>query len=79
MVCAFLTERSSAREQRLANYEYVVPNGLPTIVVIQDLDFEPGIGAFWGEINSKVHQSLEVVGVVTNGALRDLDAISPTF
>jgi regulator of RNase E activity RraA len=70
---------TTQREMRLAYYEYVRPRRAPTVVVLQDLDFEPGIGAFWGEINSKVHEALGCVGVLTNGALRDLGMISPTF
>ncbi len=67
------------REARLRYYDYVRPLDRSTIVVVQDLDFEPGIGAFWGEINSKVHEGLGCAGVLTNGAVRDLDMLSPTF
>jgi len=70
---------AAQRDLRLAYYDYVRRVDVPTVVVVQDLDFEPGIGAFWGEINSKVHEALGCAGVVTNGALRDLDMISPTF
>src|SRR3972149_3219093 len=45
----------------------------PRIVVIQDLDDPPGIGAFWGEVNSNIHRALGCVGAVTNGSVRDLD------
>ncbi|MEO5897528.1 MAG: RraA family protein [Vicinamibacterales bacterium] len=67
------------REIRLAYYEYVASNGVPTIAVIQDLDQPGGIGAFWGEVNSKVHAAIGVRGVITDGAVRDLADLSPSL
>ena len=67
------------REMRLAYYEYVLPGELPTVVVVQDLDDSPGLGAFWGEVNSRVHRALGCAGVVTNGAVRDPDVLAPDF
>ena len=51
----------------------------PAITVIQDLDTEAGIGAFWGEVNTTIHHRLGVAGVVTNGSIRDLDMLAPEF
>ncbi|MDX2103534.1 MAG: RraA family protein [Alphaproteobacteria bacterium] len=65
--------------RRLAYYEHVVSGSGPQITVIQDLDSEPGIGAFWGEVNSALHHGLGVAGCLTNGAVRDLDALTPGF
>lgn len=47
----------------------------PRIVVIQDVDSHPGLGAFVGEVHANILQALGCVGVVTNGAVRDLNAI----
>jgi len=47
----------------------------PRIVVIQDVDSHPGLGAFVGEVHANILQALGCVGVVTNGAVRDLDVI----
>ncbi|HKX16738.1 MAG TPA: RraA family protein [bacterium] len=47
----------------------------PRIVVIQDLDDPPGIGAFWGEVQSTIHHALGCVGTVTNGGVRDLNEV----
>ena len=73
----------SAEEQkntRLGYYEYVASDGsLPTITVIQDLDPNPGFGAFWGEVNTAVHKGLGVAGCITNGSIRDLDMIATDF
>ena len=46
----------------------------PLILVLQDLDDPPG-GAMWGEWNGHVHRALGCVGTITQGAVRDLDAL----
>ncbi len=51
----------------------------PTIAVIQDLDPEPGFGAFWGEVNTAVHSALGCIGTITNGSIRDLDDCADGF
>jgi len=48
-----------------------------TVVVIEDLDSPPGVGAFWGEVHSAVHAAFGIAGVVTNGAVRDLEQLHP--
>ena len=67
------------RALRLAHYRAVAAAPKPTVVVIQDLDPEPGFGAFWGEVNTAVHKGLGAVGVVTDGSIRDLDQCAPGF
>lgn len=46
----------------------------PIILVLADLDDQPG-GAMWGEWNGHVHRALGCVGTITQGAVRDLDAL----
>ena len=46
----------------------------PLILVLEDLDDPPG-GAMWGEWNGHVHRALGCVGTITQGAVRDLDAL----
>jgi regulator of RNase E activity RraA len=48
----------------------------PRIVVIEDVDHPPGLGAFVGEVNANILLALGCAGMVTNGAVRDLNAIS---
>ncbi len=60
-------------------YEYCEARGLPTIVVLQDLDDPPGFGAFWGEVHTAVHAGLGVAGCVTNGSFRDIDMLASGF
>ena len=64
---------------RMAWYDYVAAEGLPTIAVLQDLDARHGYGAFWGEVQTTVHQALGSIGCVTNGSFRDLDMLAPGF
>ncbi len=71
--------REQERAARLGWYEYVARASLPTIAVLQDLDDTPGVGAFWGEVNSNIHKALGALGVVTNGSIRDLDMLAPGF
>jgi regulator of RNase E activity RraA len=71
--------KAQDRAMRLAWYEYVAKASLPTVVVLQDLDDTPGVGAFWGEVHSAVHKALGAQGVVTNGSIRDLDMLASGF
>lgn len=49
----------------------------PRVMVMQDLDYPPGVGAYFGEVQSTIHKRLGCVGVVTNGHVRDLDEVHP--
>ena len=46
----------------------------PRLLVIHDIDVPP-FGAFWGEVQSNIHRALGVVGVATDGTVRDLDEV----
>ena len=70
---------ASGANLRAAYYEYVAKADLPTVVVIEDLDPEPGIGAFWGEVNTAIHKGLGARGVVTSGSFRDVTDSAPGF
>lgn len=50
----------------------------PRVVVIEDVDHHPGVGAFVGAVHANILLGLGCVGVVTNGAVRDLPDIQPT-
>jgi 4-hydroxy-4-methyl-2-oxoglutarate aldolase len=47
----------------------------PRVMVLQDADHQPGVGAFVGEIHAAIGLALHCVGCVTNGAVRDLPAM----
>jgi regulator of RNase E activity RraA len=72
--------REEATQMRLAYYEHIAAEPLPSIAVIQDIDApDAGFGAFWGEVQSNVHKGLGCAGVVTDGSVRDLEAMAPDF
>ncbi|HEX3953435.1 MAG TPA: RraA family protein [Stellaceae bacterium] len=73
-------DRETATKLRLAYYEHVAAEPMPSIAVLQDIDApDTGFGAFWGEVQTHVHHGLGCVGVITDGSVRDLDAMSPGF
>jgi regulator of RNase E activity RraA len=73
-------DAKAQRTQRIAYYEYIAKAPMPGISVIQDLDgHEVGFGAFWGEVMSAVHKGLGLIGVVTDGCIRDIDQWAPGF
>jgi regulator of RNase E activity RraA len=67
------------RQARLEYYRYVADGSVPKISVIQDVDWRIGFGCFWGEVQTAVHKGLGCLDLVTNGGVRDLDAIAPDF
>src|SRR5262249_14877047 len=61
-------------------YEHIAAEPLPSIAVIQDIDApDTGFGAFWGEVQTHIHKGLGCAGVITDGSVRDLDAMAPDF
>lgn len=44
----------------------------PRVVVLEDLDKPPGVGAFLGDMHAAVLKALGCVGFVTDGAVREL-------
>jgi regulator of RNase E activity RraA len=72
--------RDEAKEVRLGYYEHIAAEPLPSIAVIQDIDApDTGFGAFWGEVQSHIHKALGCAGVITDGSVRDLEAMAPGF
>jgi len=47
----------------------------PRVIVLQDIDHTPGLGALMGGIHATIAQALNCAGCVTNGAVRDLEAV----
>jgi 4-hydroxy-4-methyl-2-oxoglutarate aldolase len=50
----------------------------PRVVVIEDLDNPPGLGAFIGEVHANILRALGCIGLATNGAVRDLPQVHST-
>jgi 4-hydroxy-4-methyl-2-oxoglutarate aldolase len=60
---------------RMDFWNYVTSVPEPRVIVVQDVDRNPGVGAFVGEIHANIAMALNCVGYVTNGAVRDLPAV----
>ena len=74
------TESSDViRARRMAYYKYMSEGPAHRIAVIEDLDGENAVGAYWGEVNTVVHKGLGIGGALTNGVMRDLGDMAPGF
>lgn len=69
----------TVRERRMGYYRYVADGPRPGVVIVEDLDHDEALGAFWGEVNTTVHKGFGLSGVVTNGLMRDLGDLAPGF
>lgn len=74
-----LSDGAKGMEARFPYYEYVESLDAPAVLLIEDVDPHPGIGAFWGEVHTAVHKGLGIAGCVTNGSFRDLPDSAPGF
>lgn len=69
-----------ARRVRLDYFRRVAAAPVPGIAVIQDLDGDrAGYGSFWGEVTSTSLKALGCAGGITDGGIRDVDAIAAGF
>lgn len=81
MVGYAVTARFAAREPRAQPasrhdfWKRILEFPEPRVVVMQDLDDPPGVGAYFGEVQANIHRRLGCVGVITNGHVRDLDEV----
>jgi len=60
---------------RIDWWNYIASLPEPRVMVLQDVDPRPGVGAFVGEIHAAIARALGCAGCVTNGAVRDLPAV----
>jgi 4-hydroxy-4-methyl-2-oxoglutarate aldolase len=60
---------------RMDWWSYLASLPAPRVMVLQDHDHTPGLGALVGEIHTTIAQALQGVGCITNGAVRDLGAV----
>jgi len=72
--------QASYMQKRLDYLDYVASAPQPAVMIMHDLDgAHAGYGAFWGEVQSNVHQALGALGVVTDGSIRDIPMIAKGF
>lgn len=67
------------KKRRMAYYEHMATGPRPALAVVEDLDGNDAIGAFWGEINTTVHKGFGLCGALTNGVMRDLGDLPDDF
>jgi 4-hydroxy-4-methyl-2-oxoglutarate aldolase len=58
-----------------AYWAYVAGGRPPSVVVVQDLDPHP-LGAMYGEVQGRLHRALDVAGIITSGAVRDIPELA---
>jgi regulator of RNase E activity RraA len=56
-------------------WRYVASLSGPLILVIQDADHSPAVGALFGEAYARISRAFGCVACVTNGAIRDVPGI----
>jgi 4-hydroxy-4-methyl-2-oxoglutarate aldolase len=64
--------------ERMDWWKSVLAVPVPRVVVIEDVDNPPGVGAFVGEVHANILLAFGCTGCVTNGAVRDLAQIRKT-
>ncbi|MEZ5384162.1 MAG: RraA family protein [Prosthecobacter sp.] len=74
--CSALPVTGGSYVDRTDWWDHVLTIPGPRIVVIEDVDETPGVGAFIGEVHACILQALGCVAAITNGSVRDLPAIT---
>lgn len=59
---------------RLDWLDHVLSVPSPRVLVVEDLDHDPGLGSFIGDVHANILRALGCIGVVTNGAVRNVEA-----
>lgn len=55
-------------------WDYIASLPAPCVLVVEDTATQPGLCSLVGEVHMSILQALHCVGVVTNGAVRDIPA-----
>jgi len=56
-------------------WTYILTVPPPRVVVVEDVDDTPGMGAFIGHVHAHILQALGCTAYITNGSVRDLPAV----
>lgn len=68
------------RARRMAYFRAMADGPRPGVAVVEDLDGDAALGAWWGEVHATVHDSVfGLAGAVTNGLMRDLGDLPASF
>jgi regulator of RNase E activity RraA len=67
--------RGATFEDRTDWWNDMIAIPAPRIAVVQDIDEASGVGSVTGEVHAAILQRLGCAGLVTNGSVRDLNAL----
>lgn len=68
------------RAQRMDYFRSMADGPRPGVAVIEDMDGDAALGAWWGELHALVHKAVfGLNGAVTNGVMRDLGDMPEGF
>ncbi|MEN9012918.1 MAG: RraA family protein [Yoonia sp.] len=68
------------RARRMAYFEAMNDGPRPGVAVIEDMDGDAALGAWWGEVHAQVHKTVfGLGGAITNGVMRDLGDMPEGF
>lgn len=68
------------RARRMAYFRAMADGPRPGIAVVEDMDGDAALGAWWGEIHAQIHRKVfDLDGAVTNGVMRDLGDMPADF
>lgn len=60
---------------RLDWLEHVLSIPAPRILILEDMDRQPGLGSFIGDVHANILHALGCIGLVTNGAVRNIPEV----
>jgi 4-hydroxy-4-methyl-2-oxoglutarate aldolase len=60
---------------RLDWLDHVLTIPAPRILILEDMDERPGLGSFIGDVHANILHALGCIGLVTNGAVRNLPEV----
>lgn len=68
------------RARRMAYFRSMAEGPRPGVAVVEDMDGEAAVGAWWGEVHAQVHGNVfGLSGAMTNGLMRDLGDLPASF
>lgn len=68
------------RQKRQDYFRYMADGPRPALAVVEDVDGDDAIGAWWGEVHAYTHKNVcKLNGAFTNGLLRDIDDLASDF
>lgn len=68
------------RARRMSYFQSMNAGPRPGVAVIEDMDGDTALGAWWGEVHAQVHKRVfGLAGAITNGVVRDLGDMPDSF